>query len=192
MFLIVGLGNPEQDYSKTRHNMGFNVINKISEEYHIEVNKSKFKGLFGSGMVENQKVILLKPQTYMNLSGESVAEIVNFYKIPIESIIIIYDDVDINPGFIRIRKSGSSGCHNGMKSIISNLNTESFCRVRVGIGKPKETTDMITHVIGYVPETELELLDSGVKKAKDAVIEIIKNGIDSAMNKYNYSKKKDV
>ena len=185
MYLIVGLGNPEQDYSKTRHNMGFNVINKLSEEYDIDVNKSKFKGLYGSGIIENQKVILLKPQTYMNLSGESVAEIVNFYKIPIENIIIIYDDVDIEPGLIRIRKSGSSGCHNGMKSIISHLNTENFCRVRIGIGKPKDNIDMISHVIGFVPDEDLKLLDEGTNKAKNAVIEIIKNNIDSAMNKYN-------
>jgi len=150
------------------------------------------KDYFGTGLIENEKVILLKPQTFMNLSGESVSEIVNFYKIPIQNIIVVYDDVDIEPGFIRIRKSGSSGSHNGMKSVISHLNTENFSRVRVGIGKPKDSTDMITYVIGYVPDEELKLLDSGVEKAKDAVIEIIKNNIDSAMNKYNYSKKKDV
>ena len=108
MKLIVGLGNPEEDYSKTRHNMGFNVINKIAKEFGIEVNKSKFKGLYGSGIIENEKVILLKPQTYMNLSGESVIQIMNFYKIPVDDIIIIYDDMDIEPGNIRIRKNGSA------------------------------------------------------------------------------------
>lgn len=189
MYLIVGLGNPENDYSKTRHNMGFNVINKISEEYGIKVNKSKFKGLEGSGIIENKKVILLKPQTFMNLSGESVIEAMNFYKISENELIIIYDDIDIEPGNIRIRKSGSAGTHNGMKSVIEHIKTEKFCRVRVGIGKPKENIDMISHVIGYVPEEEIRILDNGVELAKDAVIEIIKNNVDSAMNKFN--KKKD-
>lgn len=190
MYLIVGLGNPENDYSKTRHNMGFNVINKISEKYGIEVNKNKFKGLVGNGIIEGEKVILLKPQTFMNLSGESVIEAMNFYKITEEELVIIYDDIDIDPGNIRIRKNGSAGTHNGMKSIIEHIKTETFTRVRVGIGKPKEHIDMITHVIGYIPEEELKVLDEGTTIAKDAIIEIIKNGVDSAMNKFN--KKKDV
>lgn len=190
MYLIVGLGNPESDYSKTRHNMGFNVINKLSDEWNIELNKSKFKALFGQGNVNGEKVILLKPQTYMNLSGESVVEAMNFYKIPFDELIVIYDDIDIDPGNIRIRKNGSAGTHNGMKSVIENIGTEEFCRVRVGIGKPKENIDMISYVIGYISEDELKELDSGVEKAKEAVIEILKNGADFAMNKYN--KKKDV
>ena len=192
MYLIIGLGNPEKDYGKTRHNMGFNVINELSKEYSIDINKSKFKGLYGDGTIENEKVILLKPQTYMNLSGESVIEAVNFYKIPLQNIIVIYDDVDIDPGFIRIRKNGSSGHHKGMESIISHLHTEDFCRVRVGIGKPKFKDDMITHDIEYIQDEELELLRKGVNSAKEAVIEILKNNIDSAMNKYNFNKKKDV
>ncbi len=190
MYLIVGLGNPETDYSKTRHNMGFNVINKISEKYNIDVNKSKFKALVGNGIIEGEKVILLKPQTFMNLSGEALTEAMNFYKLSPKDIIIIYDDVDIEPGNIRIRKNGSAGSHNGMKSIISSINTDVFCRVRVGIGKPKEHIDMITHVIGHISEEEAEELDKGVKIAEEAVIEIVRNNIDSAMNKYN--KKKDV
>lgn len=190
MYLIVGLGNPEQEYSKTRHNMGFNVINEISKQYGIEVNKSKFKGLYGSGVIEGQKVILLKPQTYMNLSGESIIEAMNFYKIGVEKLIVIYDDIDINPGSIRIRKSGSSGTHNGMKSVINHIKTEDFCRVRVGIGKPAENIDMISYVLGYISEEELKELEKGTKEAKNAVIEIIKNNVDSAMNKFN--KKKDV
>lgn len=185
MYLIVGLGNPEQDYSRTRHNMGFNVINKISEKYNIKVDKSKFKGLYGTGIIESEKVILLKPQTYMNLSGESVIEIMNFYKINNNELIVIYDDIDIEPGKIRIRKSGSSGTHNGMKSVISNINTEEFCRVRVGIGKPKENMDMISYVIGHIPKEEQSELEKGIEVAKEAVIEIIKNNIDSAMNKFN-------
>ncbi len=190
MYLIVGLGNPEEDYSKTRHNMGFNVINKIAKEYSIEINKSKFKGLYGSGIIEGEKVILLKPQTYMNLSGESVVEAMNFYKVDLEKLIIIYDDIDVNPGNIRIRKSGSAGTHNGMKSVINHIKTEIFCRVRVGIGRPKENTDMISYVIGYVPESEQQKLEKGTELAKEAVIEIIKNNVDTAMNKFN--KKKDV
>lgn len=185
MYLIVGLGNPETDYSKTRHNMGFNVINKISNEYGIEVNKSKFKSLIGSGIINNQKIILLKPQTFMNLSGEAIIEVMNFYKISEDKLIVIYDDIDIEPGSIRIRKSGSAGTHNGMKSVIENIKTEKFCRVRVGIGKPKEHMDMINYVIGHISEDDVKLLDSGAEMAKDAVIEIIKNNVDSAMNKYN-------
>ena len=185
MYLIVGLGNPESDYSKTRHNMGFNVINKLSEKYGIEVNKSKFKGLVGNGIIEGEKVLLLKPQTFMNLSGESIIEAMNFYKIQEDELIVIYDDIDIEPGSIRIRRNGSAGTHNGMKSIIEHLKTENFTRIRVGIGKPKEHVDMISHVIGHVPEEELEELDKGTTIAKDATIEIIKNGIGSAMNKFN-------
>lgn len=185
MYLIVGLGNPENDYSKTRHNMGFNVINKLSEKYGIEVNKSKFKGLVGNGIIDGEKVIFLKPQTFMNLSGESIIEAINFYKLQEDELIVIYDDIDIEPGNIRIRRNGSAGTHNGMKSIIEHLKTENFIRVRVGIGKPKEHIDMITHVIGHIPEEEVITLDKGCTLAKDAVIEIVKNGVSSAMNKFN-------
>lgn len=185
MYLIVGLGNPEEEYSKTRHNMGFNAINKIANKYKIEVNKKKFDGLYGDGVIEGEKVILLKPQTYMNLSGKSIIQVVNFYKIPLENIIVIYDDIDIEPGLIRIRKKGSSGSHNGMKSVIAELNSEEFARIRVGIGKPKYDNDMINYVIGAVPEEEQKELEVGVEKAKEATIEILKNGIDIAMNKFN-------
>ena len=190
MYLIVGLGNPESDYSKTRHNMGFNVVNKLAKELNIEVTKSKFKGLVGDCIVNGEKVIFLKPQTYMNLSGESVIEAMNFYKISENNLIVIYDDIDVDMGNIRIRKSGSAGTHKGMKSIISCINTEEFCRVRVGIGKPENNVDMISYVIGYVPEEDMLEMDKGAEKAKDAILEILKNGIDSAMNKFN--KKKDV
>lgn len=185
MYLIVGLGNPEMEYDKTRHNMGFHVINALAKEYDISVEKSKFKGLYGSGIIEGKKVILLKPQTYMNLSGESVIEIMNFHKILPEDLIVIYDDIDIMPGNIRIRKNGSAGTHNGMKSVIKCIHTEAFSRVRVGIGKPGEHIDMITHVIGNVPEEELTVLSQGVEKAKKAIIEMMKNSIDSAMNQFN-------
>ena len=185
MYLVVGLGNPEKEYSGTRHNMGFDVINKISEEYNIPVEKSKFKGLYGSGMIESEKVILLKPQTFMNLSGESLREIIDFYKISLEEIIVVYDDVDIDVGNIRIRKSGSAGSHNGMKSIIQHLGTTNFYRIRVGIGNQKENIDMINYVIGKVSKEEYAELEKGILKAKEAVVEIIKNNIDKAMNKYN-------
>ena len=183
MYLIVGLGNPESDYANTRHNMGFNVINKLSTKYDISVSKSKFKSLYGQGTIEGKKVILVKPQTYMNLSGEAVIEFVNYFKIEEKDILIIFDDFDTEPGKIRIKKMGSAGSHNGMKSIINLLKTEKFPRVRVGIGKPN--SDAISYVIGYIPEEEKKVLEEGVKKAEEAVIEILKNGLDSAMNKYN-------
>ena len=185
MYLIIGLGNPEEEYGRTRHNMGFNVINKLSNKYGIEVNKKKFDGLCGDGMIEGEKVILLKPQTYMNLSGKSIVQVVNFYKIPLENVIVIYDDIDIEPGLIRIRKKGSSGSHNGMKSVIAELGSGEFMRVRVGIGKPKYDGDMINYVIGAVPEEEQKELENGVERAKEAVIEILRSGIDTSMNKFN-------
>lgn len=185
MYLIVGLGNPEPEYSKTRHNMGFDVINKLSNKYEINVNKSKWKGLVGTGIIENEKVILLKPQTFMNLSGESIREVMDFYNLENKDIIIIYDDMDIEKGEIKVRKTGGPGSHNGMKSVIENLPNNRFKRVRVGIGKPENKSDMINYVIGKVSDEEQEILDKGTEKAKEAVIEIIKNGVDSAMNKFN-------
>ena len=185
MFLIVGLGNPESEYANTRHNMGFDTINKLAKQYEIEINKNKFKGIYGIGMIENEKVILLKPQTYMNLSGESIIEIIQFYKISLENIIVIYDDMDIEPGKIKIRKKGSAGGHNGMKSIIQMLGTDEFTRIRIGIGRPMHSGDEINHVIGAIPEEEIPKLNEGIEKAKEAVIEILKNGVDNAMNKFN-------
>ena len=136
MYLIVGLGNPEAEYDKTRHNMGFHVINNLAKTYEIEISRSKYNGLYGSGIIEGEKVILLKPQTYMNSSGESVIEYKNFYKLEDSNIIVAYDDIDIEPGEIRVRRNGSPGTHNGMKSVVHFLNTDNFPRVRVGIGKP--------------------------------------------------------
>lgn len=185
MYLIVGLGNPEKDYSNTRHNMGFNTINKIAKQYQIEVTKSKFKGLYGMGMIEEEKVILLKPQTFMNLSGESIKEILQFYKIEKNQLIVIYDDIDIEPGFIKVRKTGGPGTHNGMKSVVHELNTQNFKRIRVGIGMPKDKENLIEYVIGAISEEDKEKLDKGTDLAKEAVIEIIKSGIDIAMNKFN-------
>ena len=185
MYLIIGLGNPEEEYSKTRHNMGFNTINKIAKKYNIEISKNKFQGLYESAIIEGKKAVLIKPQTYMNLSGNCVQEFVNFYKIEKENIIVIYDDMDIQPGTIKIRKQGGPGGHNGMRSIIKMLGTEEFPRIRIGIGRPKHNGDEINYVIGAIPEEEIPKLEEGTEKAKEAVIEIIKNGIDSAMNKFN-------
>jgi PTH1 family peptidyl-tRNA hydrolase len=185
MYLIVGLGNPEEDYKETRHNMGFDTINKLAEQYHIEITKNKFKGLYGTGTIENEKVILLKPQTFMNLSGESIKECKDFYKIEEENLIVIYDDIDIEPGNIKIRKTGGPGTHNGMKSVIQNLKTKNFPRIRVGIGMPEHKADLINYVIGHVPEQEKKILDKATTLAKDAIVEIIKSGINHAMNQLN-------
>jgi len=185
MYLIVGLGNPEQEYSNTRHNMGFDTVNKLAKQYEIEINKKKFKGVYGTGNIEGEKVIILKPQTYMNLSGESIKEAIDFYKIEGKNIIIIYDDIDIKPGIIKVRKTGGPGTHNGMKSVIQNIQMKEFPRVRVGIGMPEHKNDLINYVIGKIPKEEIEILDKSTTKAKEAVIEIIKNGINRAMNKFN-------
>lgn len=185
MYLIVGLGNPEDKYSNTRHNMGFDVINELSKECDIKVSKSKFDAFYGMGEINGKKVILAKPQTYMNLSGESVIKFKKFYKLSNKNIIVIYDDMDLNIGDIRLKAKGGPGTHNGMKSVVDNLNTEEFIRVRVGIGTPKYKDDIINYVLEQVPKREREILDGSIIKAKDSIIEILKNGIDRAMNKFN-------
>ena len=185
MYIIVGLGNPEEEYSNTRHNMGFDTINKIAQKYGIKFSKTNFKGIYGTGIIEGEKVILLKPQTYMNLSGESIKEVIDFYKVSTENLIIIYDDIDIEPGIIKLRKTGGPGTHNGMKSVINKIGTEKFPRVRIGIGKPEYKGDLINYVIGKIPNEDKKILEKSTDLAKDAVIEIIKNGIDKAMNCFN-------
>ena len=184
MYLIVGLGNPEEEYDFTRHNMGFHTINFLSEKYKIDVKKNKFEGLYGLGEIEGEKVLLLKPQTYMNLSGKSIVQFKNFYKIKDDEIILIYDDMDIEEGIIKIRKKGGPGSHNGMKSVVEYLSTEDFIRIRIGIGK-NEDSNKINYVIGKVSKEEMQKLDEGAKIACNAVSEIIKNGIDTAMNRFN-------
>ena len=186
--LIVGLGNPEEDYAKTRHNMGFDVINKLAKEYEIEITRTKFKGLYGMGTIEDEKVILLKPQTYMNLSGESIEQFKKFYKLENSNIIVVSDDITIEPGSIRVRRKGSSGAHNGLKSVIDSLKTEEFTRIRVGVGRPNEKTDIIDHVIGHVEDSQYAELEPGIEKAKEAVVITMKKGIDAAMNKFNLRK----
>ena len=185
MYLIVGLGNPEEEYKGTRHNMGFDTINQICEKYNIKVAKSKFNGLYEKCNIEGKEVILLKPQTYMNLSGTCIREFANFYKIASNDILVIYDDMDIEVGTIKIRKKGNSGSHNGMKSIVENIGTIEFPRIRIGIGKPMENEDKIKYVIGKLSNKTKEELKEGTIKATEAVTEILKNGIDTAMNKFN-------
>ena len=185
MYLIVGLGNPEGEYSNTRHNMGFDAINHLSKKLNINVTKEKFKGVFGDGIVNNEKIILLKPQTYMNLSGESIVKYKDFYKIPTENIIVIYDDIDIECGKIKIRKKGGPGTHNGMRSVVEELQTEDFPRIRVGIGKPMFKEMMVAYVLQKLQGEEKEILDRATKKAADAVCDIINYGIDKAMNMNN-------
>ena len=185
MYLIVGLGNPEPEYSKTRHNMGFDVVNKLSEKFDINVNKKGFDALYGSGIIENEKVILCKPQTYMNLSGESIIQFVNYYKIDMKNVIIIYDDIDIEPGVVKLRKKGGAGSHNGMKSVVENLKSTEFPHVRIGTGKPLIKSDLINYVIGKVSDEDYMVLLKGINLGQEAIEEIIKNGVDKAMNVIN-------
>ena len=185
MYLIVGLGNPEPEYCFTRHNMGFDVLNKISEKYNIQINKSGFKAIYGTGTIEEEKVILCKPQTYMNLSGDSIIEIANFYKIPASNTIIIYDDIDLETGIIKIRKKGGPGGHNGMKSVIQRLQTEEFPRIRIGTGFCEDKSNLIEYVISKVSNEDYISLFKGINLATEALPEILKNGIDEAMNKFN-------
>ena len=184
MYLIIGLGNPEPEYCKTRHNMGFDVINEFAKRNKIKINKSKFNALYGKGEFAGKTVMLIKPQTYMNLSGKSVVKFVKFYK-EIDNIIVIYDDIDIEPENIKIRKKGGSGTHNGMKSVVQELQTENFARIRVGRGNSKYSNDLINHVIGKVSDEEYKVLQNGIQKAVLALEEIVKSGIDLAMNKFN-------
>lgn len=191
MYIIVGLGNPGSKYENTRHNMGFKAIDAMASEFGIGVNRAKFKGLIGEGRIGSEKVILLKPQTYMNLSGQSVREIMNFYKIPEENLIVIYDDFDLPIGSIRVRKSGGPGTHNGMKSVIQELGSRKFPRVRVGIGSSDGST--IQFVIGKVGKDEQQILNEAAEAAASAAADIIRIGIENAMNIHNTrkSEKKD-
>jgi PTH1 family peptidyl-tRNA hydrolase len=191
MYIIAGLGNPGSKYENTRHNMGFKAIDAMASEFGIDVNRAKFKGLIGEGRIGSEKVILLKPQTYMNLSGQSVREIVNFYKIPEENLIVIYDDFDLPIGSIRVRKSGGPGTHNGMKSVVQELGSRKFPRVRVGIGSSDGST--IQFVIGKVGKDEQQILNEAAEAAASAAADIIRIGIENAMNIHNTrkSEKKD-
>lgn len=183
MFLIVGLGNPGKEYDGTRHNIGFAAVDYIADKYNIELDRIKFKGVFGEGFIEGKKVILLKPTTYMNLSGESIREVINFYKISNEEVIVIYDDISLEVGRLRIREKGSHGGHNGIKSIIANLGTDVFPRVKIGVGAPKG--NLVSHVLGKFSEDEIEVLRETIKASSDAVSIIMKADTKEAMNKLN-------
>lgn len=185
MYIIVGLGNPGKQYENTRHNVGFNVIDILAEEYDISVTKMKHKALIGEGRVGTEKVVLVKPVTYMNLSGESLAEIYNFYKVDTNNIVVIYDDIDLDVGKIRIRKKGSGGTHNGMRSIVKCLGTTDFPRVRVGVSKPEPGRDLANFVLSKFAPDEVADLKEGLEKSVLAVDSIIRENIDLAMNKYN-------
>jgi len=186
MYVIVGLGNPGSKYAGTRHNIGFEVINYLSALYKININKVKFKAILGEGIIQGEKVILVKPQTYMNLSGESVRDIKEWYKIPNENIIIIYDDISLETGKLRIRAKGSAGGHNGIKSIIYQLNSDVFPRIKIGVGQPSHADyDLADYVLGRFEKEEQEVITEAVKKAADAVAVILSAGINHAMNKFN-------
>ncbi|MEY8523802.1 aminoacyl-tRNA hydrolase [bacterium 1XD8-76] len=189
MFCIVGLGNPERKYENTRHNIGFDVIDAIAEKYSIAVRERGFRALFGKGAVEGQRVILLKPQTYMNLSGESVREITDYFKIdPEEELIVISDDVSLEVGGIRIRKKGSAGGHNGLKNIIEHLGTEKFQRIRIGVGEKPKEWDLADYVLGRFSREDREKIDESIAEAVKALETMLTEGADAAMNKYNRKK----
>ena len=185
MFVIVGLGNPGKKYEKTRHNMGFLAIDKLAEKHDIKVNKLKHKALTGDGFIFGQKALLVKPQTYMNLSGESVREIVSYYDINLEDLIVIYDDFDLEIGTIRIRKKGSAGSHNGMKSIIGQIQSKDFPRIRIGIGKSGGGAEWKDFVLGKTSKQDEKLIEDAVDRAADAVGCILEKRIYKAMHKYN-------
>ncbi len=186
MYLVAGLGNPGSRYDMTRHNIGFAVIDYMADEYKVKVKKLKFKGLYQDVSIGGEKVILLKPQTYMNLSGESIREFAAFFKIPVENIIVINDDIYLDSGTIRIRAKGSAGGHNGLKSIIYQLNSDNFPRIRIGVNSPgRERSDLADFVLANFSKEEIPVLEDAIIRAKKSVEEIITNGVQSAMNKYN-------
>lgn len=186
LFLIVGLGNPGKEYTNTRHNIGFEVADAICSKHDIKLNKEKFRAILGEGRIGSERVIIAKPQTYMNLSGESVREIADWYKIEDENIIIIYDDISLPTGFLRIREKGSAGGHNGIKNIIYQLGSDVFPRIKIGVGKPENSDyDMKDYVLGKFSKEETEILIKTAIRAVSAVEEIISADAKSAMNKYN-------
>lgn len=186
MKIIAGLGNPTKTYEGTRHNVGFAVIDELAKEYGISLNEGKYKALSGSGYIEGEKVILVKPLTYMNLSGESIVQFVNFYKInPEEDLIVIYDDIDLDVGKLRLRGKGSAGGHNGMKNIIAHIGTQTFPRVRLGVGAKPQGWDLADYVLGHFSKEEQGVMEAGVADAAKAAAMIATQGIDMAMNKMN-------
>lgn len=193
MYIIVGLGNPGKEYQNTRHNVGFQVVDAIAEKNHIAVAEKKHKALIGKGIVAGQKVVLVKPQTYMNLSGESVRAVIDFYKAEeTTELIVISDDISLDVGQFRIRKKGSAGGHNGLKNIILHLGHDQFQRIRVGVGAKAQGQDLVDHVLGHFSMEERELLEDSVLRAADAAELMLSEGADAAMNQYNQKHKTEV
>ena len=190
MYLVVGLGNPGRQYEATRHNMGFDTIDVLVERHKIPQGGVKFNAMYGSGFIGGEKVIFMKPLSFMNLSGGPVRDMVNFFKIdPEKELIVISDDIDLEPGQLRIRKQGSAGGHNGLKDIIQKLGTQNFVRIKIGVGAKPQGWDLADHVLSRFPDSERKLVDEAIREAADAVEKIIAQGPDAAMNEYNRKKK---
>ncbi len=186
MYIIVGLGNPGKKYAGTRHNMGFAVIERLAERHRIAASEEKLKAVYGKGVIAGQKVVLAEPQTFMNLSGESVRALVDYFKVdPENELIVVYDDISLAPGQLRVRPKGSAGGHNGMKNIIQMLGGDVFPRVRVGIGEKPKGWDLADYVLGYPGDADKKLLDEAFDRAADAVEMILTDGVDAAMNRFN-------
>ena len=186
MYLIVGLGNPGRQYEATRHNMGFDVIDKLVEEYNVPQSGVKFNAMYGKTVIGGEKVILMKPLSFMNLSGGPVRDMVNYFKIdPETELIVIYDDIDLDPGQLRIRKQGSAGGHNGIKDIIRQLGTEKFLRIKVGVGAKPKGWDLADYVLGHFSKEDRGLVDDALKRAAGAVELMVQGEVDQAMNQFN-------
>jgi PTH1 family peptidyl-tRNA hydrolase len=189
MYLIAGLGNPTKEYDKTRHNAGFSVIDVLADRYRIDVSEKKHKALCGRGVIEGQKVLLLKPQTFMNLSGESIRAAADYYKIAPEEMVVIYDDISLEPGQLRIRLKGSAGGHNGIKNIIANLGTQDFPRIKVGVGAKPPRMDLADYVLSRFGAGEQKLMDEAFGEAAEAAVMMMTDGAERAMNHFNAKKK---
>lgn len=186
MFIIAGLGNPKREYDNTRHNIGFELIDALAQKHNISVRNVDHKALTGKGMIGGHKVILVKPLTFMNLSGESIRPLVDYYKVdPASELIVVSDDISLPPGQIRVRKKGSAGGHNGLKNIIALLGTEEFCRIRIGVGEKPGGYDLADYVLGHFSKEEQPLMREGVEKAVSAAELMLDGEVDRAMNEYN-------
>lgn len=189
MYIIAGLGNPTKEYDKTRHNVGFAVIDELAGKYGIDVSERKHRAFCGKGIIEGQKVILVKPQTFMNLSGESLRSVLDYYKIMPEELIVIYDDISLAPGQLRIRRKGSAGGHNGIKNIIAHLGTQEFPRIKVGVGEKPPRMDLKDYVLSHFSKGEQELMEEAFREAARAAVMMMTEGVDKAMNHFNIKKK---
>ena len=190
MFIIAGLGNPGKEYEKTRHNAGFCCIDVLASKYNINVRENEHKALVGKGYIEGQKVILVKPQTYMNNSGEAIREITDYYKVDPESeLIVLYDDISLDVGMLRIRDKGSAGGHNGIKSIIAHLGTQNFLRIKVGVGDKVPQGDLVDHVLGHFNSDDSKTMKESFEKAAEATVMLLGDDLEKAMNIYNRKNK---